>query len=136
MRATRLGRVVPTVLLTLAACTPAAQRFTERGIELAGAGNLTAAEASFRDAIANDPSYAMAAYQLGVLAEDRADDRLARAWYRRAASRAKDVRVDEYGRPVLLSVWALRGLDRVTRRIAAEEAPPMPAVPSTPALHE
>ncbi len=131
-----VGRLASIALAALAACTPAAQRFTERGLELADAGDLAAAEASFRDAIADDPSYAMAAYQLGVLAEDRADDRLARAWYRRAATRAKDVRVDEYGRPVLLSVWALRGLDRVTRRIAAEETPAPPAAASAPEIRD
>ncbi len=130
MRAARLARWTALALVSIAACTPASQRLTARGIELADQGDLAAAERSFRDAIADDPASAMAAYQLGVLAEDRADDRLARTWYRRAATRAKDERVEENGRPVALSVWALRGLDRVTRRIAAEDAAPAPPSPA------
>jgi tetratricopeptide (TPR) repeat protein len=120
------------------ACTPVSQKLADEGVALAESGDLVAAESRLREAIKADPQNATAAYHLGALAENRADDYQARNWYRRAATRAKDTRVEERDTTVLLSVWALRGLERVNRRIAAEEGqtdkspPPIPAEVSPP----
>lgn len=133
-----LGRGATALLVALVAgataCTPLSDELTQRGITLAESGDVAGAERQLRQAIDADPQNAMAAYQLGALAENRADDFAARNWYRRAATRAKDRRVDENGEDVLLSVWALRGLERVNRRIAeAEGIAPEPVAPTADA---
>ena len=118
-------------LLAASGCTPLSEELTQQGIALAESGDVASAEGQLRKAIEADPQNALAAYQLGALAENRADDFAARNWYRRAATRAKDRRVDENGHDVLLSVWALRGLERVNRRIAAVEGTaPEPVAPT------
>ncbi len=128
------GAALVTALAGAAACTPLSEELTRQGIALAESGDVAGAERQLRQAIEADPQNAMAAYQLGALAENRADDHAARNWYRRAATRAKDRRVEENGEDVLLSVWALRGLERVNRRIAtAEGAAPEPVEPTAEA---
>lgn len=125
------GAALVALLGGASACTPLSEELTQRGIALAESGDVAGAEAALRKAIDADPQNAMAAYQLGALAENRADDHTARNWYRRAATRAKDRRVEENGEDVLLSVWALRGLERVNRRIAtAEGTAPEPVAPA------
>ncbi len=105
-------------------CASATQRRTDAGIELLDQGDLDGAETRFREALADDPENPMAAYRLGQVYEKRGDDYRARSWYRRAATHAKDYQVIEKGDDVSLSVWALRDLDRVSRRIEATAEQP------------
>ena len=129
-----IGGAALLAALLAVGCTPLSEELTQQGMALAESGDVAGAEGELRKAIEADPQNALAAYQLGALAENRADDHTARNWYRRAATRAKDRRVEENNEEVLLSVWALRGLERGNRRIAAAEGTaPEPVAPTAEA---
>ncbi len=71
--------------LSLTACTNAAHGLNRQGQLAITTGDLKGAEASFREALAGDPSNPVSHYYLGYLAEKRGNFYRARDWYRKAA---------------------------------------------------